>query len=41
MKGNLLTAIHGVEASAQAHGGKPPVNVTFLFEGEEEIGSPS
>ncbi|MDQ3656624.1 MAG: dipeptidase [Chloroflexota bacterium] len=41
MKGNLLTAIHGVEASAQAHGGQPPVNVTFLFEGEEEIGSPS
>jgi acetylornithine deacetylase/succinyl-diaminopimelate desuccinylase-like protein len=41
MKGNLLTAIHGVEASAQAHGGQPPVNVAFLFEGEEEIGSPS
>lgn len=41
MKGNLLTAIHGVGASARAHGGQPPVNVTFLFEGEEEIGSPS
>ncbi len=41
MKGNLLTAIHGVEASALAHRGQPPVNVTFLFEGEEEIGSPS
>jgi acetylornithine deacetylase/succinyl-diaminopimelate desuccinylase-like protein len=39
MKGNLLTAIHGVEALARAHG-RPPVNVTFLFEGEEEIGSP-
>lgn len=41
MKGNLLTAIHGVEASARSHGGQPPVNVTFMFEGEEEIGSPS
>lgn len=41
MKGNLLTAIQGVEASAHAHRGQPPVNVTFLFEGEEEIGSPS
>lgn len=41
MKGNLLTAIHGVEASAIANGGSPPINVTFIFEGEEEIGSPS
>jgi acetylornithine deacetylase/succinyl-diaminopimelate desuccinylase-like protein len=41
MKGNLLTAIQGIEAVAHAHGGKPPVNVTFLFEGEEEIGSPN
>lgn len=41
MKGSLLTAIHGVEASAKAHGGSPPVNVKFIFEGEEEIGSPS
>ena len=40
MKGNLLTVIQGVEASARAHGGKPPVNVSFIFEGEEEIGSP-
>ncbi len=40
-KGNLLTAIYGEVVSAQAHGGKPPVNVTFLFEGEEVIGSPS
>jgi acetylornithine deacetylase/succinyl-diaminopimelate desuccinylase-like protein len=39
MKGNLLTAIHGVEALARATG-QPPINVTFLFEGEEEIGSP-
>ena len=39
MKGNLLTAVQGVEALAAAHGA-PPVNVTFIFEGEEEIGSP-
>lgn len=41
MKGNLLTAIQGVEAVAAANGGKPPINVAFIFEGEEEIGSPS
>lgn len=41
MKGNLLTAVQGVEASAKANGGKPPVNVSFIFEGEEEIGSPN
>jgi len=41
MKGNLLTAIQGLEASAMANGGAPPVNVSFIFEGEEEIGSPS
>jgi acetylornithine deacetylase/succinyl-diaminopimelate desuccinylase-like protein len=40
MKGNLLTAIHGVEALVRAQG-QPPVNVKFLFEGEEEIGSPN
>ena len=41
MKGNLLTAIQGVEAIATANGGVPPVNVKFIFEGEEEIGSPN
>jgi acetylornithine deacetylase/succinyl-diaminopimelate desuccinylase-like protein len=41
MKGNLLTAIQGVEAVAQANGGEPPINVKFIFEGEEEIGSPN
>lgn len=41
MKGNLLTVIHGVEAAAHANGGTPPINVAFIFEGEEEIGSPS
>lgn len=41
MKGNLLTVIQGVEAVARANGGEPTINVTVLFEGEEEIGSPS
>jgi acetylornithine deacetylase/succinyl-diaminopimelate desuccinylase-like protein len=41
MKGNLLTAIQGVEALAESNGGQPPVNVRFIFEGEEEIGSPN
>lgn len=41
MKGNLLSAIQGVEASAKANGGQPPINVSFIFEGEEEIGSPN
>lgn len=39
MKGNLLTSVQGVEALAQAYG-QPPVNVSFIYEGEEEIGSP-
>lgn len=41
MKTNLLTLIQGVEALARANGGQPGVNITFLFEGEEEIGSPN
>lgn len=41
MKGNLLTAIQGVEAVANANGGLPPINLAFILEGEEEIGSPS
>ena len=41
MKGNLLSAVQGVEAAAKANGGQPPVNVSFIFEGEEEIGSPN
>lgn len=40
MKGNLLTAVQGVEALAKSNGGQPPINVSFIFEGEEEIGSP-
>lgn len=41
MKGNLLSAVQGVEAAAKANGGQPPINVSFIFEGEEEIGSPN
>ncbi len=41
MKGNLLTAIQGVEALAHASRGAPPINCKFIFEGEEEIGSPN
>jgi acetylornithine deacetylase/succinyl-diaminopimelate desuccinylase-like protein len=40
MKTNLLTLIQAVEALARTSG-QPPVNLTFLFEGEEEIGSPN
>lgn len=38
-KGGVLVAIQAVEAWASA-AGAPPVNVTFVIEGEEEIGSP-
>ncbi|MEJ2292351.1 MAG: dipeptidase [Deinococcales bacterium] len=38
-KGAVLVAMQAVEAWASA-AGAPPVNVTFLVEGEEEIGSP-
>lgn len=40
MKANLLTLVQAVEAFAQTTG-HPPINLTFLFEGEEEIGSPN
>src|SRR6188472_2366540 len=39
MKSNLVTLIQAVEALAAVHGA-PPVNLTFFWEGEEEIGSP-
>jgi len=39
-KAGVLIAIQAVEAYT-ASGGLPPVNLTFLIEGEEEIGSPN
>jgi acetylornithine deacetylase/succinyl-diaminopimelate desuccinylase-like protein len=42
MKGNLVALLQAVEALARTSGtGAPPINLTFLWEGEEEIGSPS
>lgn len=38
MKVNLVTFIQGLEAVV-AESGQPPLNLIFLFEGEEEIGS--
>jgi acetylornithine deacetylase/succinyl-diaminopimelate desuccinylase-like protein len=40
MKGNILTAAHAVEAFARTQG-QPPINVSFIVEGEEEVGSPN
>lgn len=39
-KGTLLSRVHGIEAILKS-GHTLPVNVKFLVEGEEEIGSPS
>lgn len=39
-KGQMLAHVLGVEKTLREHQGLP-VNLTFLFEGEEEIGSPS
>jgi acetylornithine deacetylase/succinyl-diaminopimelate desuccinylase-like protein len=39
-KGNLFMPIKAVEALHVTQGG-PPINLKFIFEGEEEIGSPS
>jgi len=39
-KGQLLTHVHAVEAILK-RSGELPLNVKFLLEGEEEIGSPS
>ncbi len=39
MKGNLLESVLGVEALLRTQG-ELPVNVKFLMEGQEEIGSP-
>jgi acetylornithine deacetylase/succinyl-diaminopimelate desuccinylase-like protein len=40
-KGQLLTFVEACRAWRAANGGKLPVKVTVLFEGEEESGSPS
>ncbi len=39
-KGNLFMPIKAVEAFSNTDGA-PPINLKFIFEGEEEIGSPS
>ncbi len=39
MKGQVLASINAIEAIVRT--GSPPVNVKFLIEGEEEIGSPN
>ena len=39
-KGALMSMLLGVEALVRA-GGKSPVNLVFVLEGEEELGSPS
>ncbi|MBA2519355.1 MAG: M20/M25/M40 family metallo-hydrolase [Chloroflexia bacterium] len=40
MKANLLAIVNTV-AAFQRTAGEPPLNMAFLFEGEEEIGSPN
>ena len=40
-KGQVFANIKAVAALMEAHGGKLPVNVKFLIEGEEEIGGPN
>ncbi len=39
MKGQVMASIDAVEAVMMA--GEPPVNIKFILEGEEEIGSPN
>ena len=39
-KGELVARLAGVDAIREAHGGELPCSVTFIVEGEEEIGSP-
>jgi acetylornithine deacetylase/succinyl-diaminopimelate desuccinylase-like protein len=40
-KGELLGRVLAVKAVQEAHGGSLPCGVTFVVEGEEEIGSPN
>ncbi|HVO41016.1 MAG TPA: M20/M25/M40 family metallo-hydrolase [Aggregatilineales bacterium] len=39
-KGELVARLAAVDAVRSAHGGKLPCGITFVVEGEEEIGSP-
>jgi acetylornithine deacetylase/succinyl-diaminopimelate desuccinylase-like protein len=40
-KGEFIARLAAVEALRQAHGGTLPCGLTFVLEGEEEIGSPN
>lgn len=39
-KGHLISRLFAIRALQKAHGGKLPVTIRFLIEGDEEIGSP-
>lgn len=40
-KGELVARLAALDAVRAAHGGELPCNITFVVEGEEEIGSPT
>ncbi|HYP42148.1 MAG TPA: M20/M25/M40 family metallo-hydrolase, partial [Chloroflexia bacterium] len=40
-KGELIARLAAVDAVRDAHGGELPCGITFVVEGEEEIGSPT